>query len=333
MGIVAPAQGLAASISGGLEMTELTAGGVGLITSSGALGSCIATRLMGAGVGLSHWVHVGNEADLVIADFVDWLVDDEQTTTIGLMLEDIKEGDRLVAAGRRLAAAGKPTFVYNMGRSERGREAALSHTGAMLASFELREEIIRAAGMVSLPSLRVLEDALMLSSAYGLPRGNRLAAITFSGGAAAIIADEAVRLGVELPELSETTREQVRAHVPSYASVRNPMDTSFQMLAKPESFVRALIAMLEGDEFDAALVQFTTNADPFAERLAHAVVSARAAVSVPVYVSRFGGNHLAPRALKVYEEAGIPVLDAPDRATQAIGAVMMARKAIDHYRS
>ena len=287
---------------------------------------------MGAGIGLSKWVHVGNEADLVIADFLDWLVDDPQTKTIGLLLEDIKDGPRLVEAGRRLAAAGKPTFAYNMGRSERGREAALSHTGAMLASFELREAIIRAAGIVSLPSLRVLEDALMLSSAYDLPRGKRLAAITFSGGAATIIADEAVRLGIDLPDLTEATRDRVRAHVPSYAAVRNPMDTSYQMLSDPDSFVQAIIAMLAEDEFDAALVQFTTNADPFAERLAHTVVAVLKAVDVPVYVSRFGGTQLAPRALKVYEEAGIPVLDAPDRATQAIAAVMAARKAVDEQR-
>jgi acyl-CoA synthetase (NDP forming) len=198
----------------------------------------------------------------------------------------------------------------------------------MLASFELREELIRSARMVSLPSLRVLEDALMLSAAYELPRGNRLAAITFSGGAGTIIADEAVRNGIDLPELSATTRQRIRAHVPSYAAVRNPMDVSYQMISDPDSFVRAMIAMLAEDEFDAALLQFTTNADPFAERLARAVLSVIAVVDVPVYVSRFGGTHLAPRALKVYEEAGIPVLDAPDRATQAIAAVMSARRAI-----
>ena len=110
------------------------------------------------------------------------------------------------------------------------------------------------------------------------------------------------------------------------------MDTSYQMLSDPDSFVQAIIAMLAEDEFDAALVQFTTNADPFAERLAHTVVAVLKAVDVPVYVSRFGGTQLAPRALKVYEEAGIPVLDAPDRATQAIAAVMAARKAIDEQR-
>lgn len=331
MGVVAPRNGLTASISGGLATSELSAGRIGLLTSSGALGSCIASRLMGAKVGLSYWVHVGNEADVVIADLLEWLAEDTETHTIGLLLEDIKDGRRLVAAGRRLAAAGKPTFAYNMGRSERGREAALSHTSAMLAPFELREEIIRGTGMVSLPSLRVFEDALVLSSAHDLPRGRRLAALTLSGGAATIVADEAARLGIELPDISPATSQRVRAHLPPYAAVRNPMDASYQMLAHPEGFRHTMAALLADGEFDAALVQFTTNADPFAERLAHAVVEVSAAADVPVYVSRFGGRQLAPKALKVYEEAGIPVLDAPDRAAQAIAAVMMAAAAIDGH--
>ena len=331
MGIIAPREGLAASISAGLEMTELIGGRVALLSSSGALGSCIATRLMGAGIGLSYWVHVGNEADLVLADFLGALVDDPYTHAVGLVLEDIKDGPRLVEAAHKLAAAGKPMFAYNLGRSDRGREAALSHTGAMLASFELREELIRTAGIVSLPSLRILEDTLMLSSTYDLPRGNRLAAITFSGGAATIIADEAERLGIELPDLTAKTSARIRQYVPSYAAVRNPMDTSYQMVSNPESFAKAIHAMLADDEFDAALVQFTTNADPYAERLAHTVISVLKSVDVPVYISRFGGNKLAPRAMKVYEEAGIPVLDAPDRAAQAIAAVMKAREAISEY--
>lgn len=329
MGVVAPRHGLAASISGGLEMTELTAGRVALLTSSGALGSCLATRLMGTNVGISYWIHVGNEGDLVLADFLEWLADDEDTHAIGLLVEDIKDGPRFVEAGRRLARAGKPMFAYNMVRSERGREAALSHTGAMVGAIELREEVIRAAGMVSVPSLRVLEDALLLTSAYDLPRGQRLVAITFSGGASTIIADEAERFGIDLPELSQATAEAVRSHVPSYAAVRNPMDTSFQMLSNPESFRKAITAILADNEFDAALVQFTTNADPFAERLAESVVEVLRSARVPIYVSRFGGTQLAPRALKVYNDAGIPVLDAPDRAAQAIAAVMMARRAID----
>ncbi len=122
------------------------AGNIGLVTSSGALGSCLATRLMGGGVGLSHWIHVGNEADLIMADYLEWLATDQDTRAVGLLIEDIKDGPRFVEAGRELAAAGKPMFAYNMIRSDKGKEAALSHTGAMVGSLALREEVIAPHG-------------------------------------------------------------------------------------------------------------------------------------------------------------------------------------------
>lgn len=323
MGFVAPHLNLTASISGGLE-GDLLSGGIGLLTSTGALGSCLATRLVGAGAGLSHWIHAGNEAGLVIADYLEWMAEDPRTTAVGLLLEDIKDGPRFVDAGRRLAAAGKPMFAFNMVRSEKGREAALSHTGAMVGSYELREEVIRAAGMMSVGSLRVLEDALRLATSTALPSGDRLVAVTFSGGACSIIADEAEVAGIQLPELSEATRREVAGNVPSYAAVRNPLDVSYQMLSSPERFQQALTALLRRGEYDALLVQFTTNADPYAEHLARVVAELRTTVAEPVYISRYGGQHLAPRAYAVYDHEGIPVLDAPDRAAQAVAAVMGA---------
>lgn len=331
MGIVAPHQRLTASISGGLE-AELVPGSVALLTSSGALGSCLATRLMGNGVGLSFWIHAGNEADLVIADYLHWLAGDDQTAAVGLLLEDIKDGPRFVAAGRRMAEAGKPMFAYHMVRSDKGREAALSHTGAMVGSFAIREEIVRAAGMVAVPSLRVLEDALVLSSTTRAPAGPRLVAVTFSGGACSIIADEAAAAGLELPELSPATREAVRAHVPPYAAIRNPFDCSYQMLGTPDSFERVIEALAARDEFDAVLVQFTTNADPYATAIAGKVVALRDRLDIPLYVSRYGAAHLAPRALEVYRDAQVHVLDAPDRATLAIAAVIGAQRAIQATR-
>lgn len=324
MGIVVPPQAVAASISGGLELPSLPSGSVALIASSGALGSCLASRLLSTGVGLSCWIHVGNEADVTMAEYLDWLVEDPETSAVGLVVEDVKDGPALIAAGRRMADAGKPVFVYNMVRTEQGRAAALSHTGALVGSFELREEVLRAAGMVRVPSLQALEDVMALSAAGPLPRGQRLLALCFSGGACSIIADEMDSWGIELPPLSPTTAELVSRHVASFAAVRNPMDVSFQMVGEVDAFRATLDVLLSSGEFDAVLVQFTTNADPFAADSARTVVEARAASEVPVYVSRYGADALAPRALEVYREAGVPVLDAPDRAAQAVAALMRA---------
>lgn len=324
MGIVAPGANMAASISGGLESEHLEAGSTALVSSSGALGSCLATRLMGLEVGLSHWIHVGNEADLRVSDYLDWLADDAATRSVGLLLEDIKDGPAFVAAARRVIAAGKPVFAYHMVRSEKGEAAARSHTGAMVGSFEIREAVLRAGGVVTVPTLQVLEDALRLAASDDLPSGPRVVALTFSGGACTIIADEAEQLGLELPDLSLATQEAVRGFVPSFAAVRNPLDVSFQMVNDPESFQGAMAAMLEGGAFDAALVQFTTNADPGAAATARAVLSVRAQVSQPVYVSRYGGPQLAPVGLAVYEKASVPVLDAPDRSMRVIAALVEA---------
>ena len=327
MGVVAPHRRLTASISGGLE-EEIKPGGVSLLSSSGALGSCLGTRLMGERIGLSYWIHAGNEADVVIADYLEWLARDEGTRAVALLLEDIKDGPRFIEAGRRMAAAGKPMFAYNAVRSDRGRAAALSHTGAMVGSFAVREAVVEAAGMVSVPSLRVLEDAVALAAQEPLPAGNRLVAVTFSGGACSIIADEAGDNGVELPELSDATQEAVRPHVPSYAAVRNPLDCSYQMITQPEKFERLLVALTERGEYDALLLQFTTNADPYAAKLAEKVVEMRGRLGIPLYVSRFGGEQLAPKALEVYRHGGVHVLDAPDRATLAVAAVMAGARTL-----
>ncbi len=327
MGIVVPGQRLVASISHGLGIPELGAGGIALLASSGALGSCVATRLMEEGTGFAHWIDVGNEADLTVADYLLELSHDPAVRTAGLLLEDVKDGPGLVEAGRAMAAAGKPVFAYGLARSTQGQHAALSHTGSMVGPFAVREEVLRAARIVSVPTLRVFEDAMQLAANEGLPRGDRLAVVAFSGGACTIIADELADEGFELPALPDSVRAEIERLAPAMAAVRNPMDLSFEMVGNAEEFGRILRVLTE-DAFDALLIQFTTNADPQAEHLANSVVEVRASAGVPVYVSRFGGNQIAPRAMQVYRDAGVPLLDAPDRSARAVAALVHARAAI-----
>ena len=332
MGIFSPPSGLAASLSGGLELPELRAGRVALVTSSGALGSCLASRLFEAGVGLSRWVHLGNEANLDAADCLAWLADDPHTGVVGLLLENVTDGARLIEAGRRAATAGKPMFVYNMVRTDGGRAAARSHTGALVGSYALREDVLAAAGAVSVPTLRVLEDALAQAATWGLPRGPRLVAITASGGACSIIADAAEAAGIALPEMPPATRDAVRPLLPDFVAVRNPLDVSAQIISDASDFAGVLDNLLDAGTYDAALLQFTTNADPSAEIVAKAVVDARQRTPIPLYVSRFGAPALAPRGMAAYASADIPVLDAPDRAMDAVAALVQARRQLDTAR-
>ncbi|WP_028924652.1 acetate--CoA ligase family protein [Pseudonocardia acaciae] len=328
MGVVSPGEGMAASLSGALEADELVAGKVALLSGSGALGSCVASRLMAEGVGLSRWVHLGNEAGLDAAAYLEWLADDPDTSVVGMLVENIVDGERLVRAGRALAASGKPLFAFNMVRGAGAQAAAMSHTGAMVGSHLLRAAVLDAAGAVVVPTLQVLQDALALASANGLPRGDRLVTVAASGGACAIVADAADAAGIALPPLPDKARERARAALPDFVEAKNPLDVSAQIIARPEVLGEVLDAVVDESAYDAALIQFTTNADPGAELTAKIVVALRQRVGVPIYVARYGAEALAPDAHAVYAAAGIPVLGAPDRAVDAVVALARAGRVL-----
>ena len=330
MGLVSTPERAAVALGGVLRLPELHAGGIALLSSSGAIGSSLASRLWEAGIGISRWVSLGNELDLDAGDLLTWLSGDDATRAVGLVLERVSAGARLRAGIEACVRAGKPVFAVLLARSEWGRRAALSHTGALIGAHELREALLRAAGAVTVPTLRVLEDALALFEAHGLPAGRRVVALTASGGASAIIADEAGVAGLELPELPAAVRRRLEAVLPPFAAIRNPIDVTVQVIVDPDGFTRALAAIADPAAFDAVLVQLTTNADPGAERTAEAICTTSARAALPVVVARYGARSLAPRGMAVYERAGIPVLDTPERAVAVVAALVRAGEALRH---
>lgn len=331
MGLVSTGTGLAATLGGAMALSDVRAGTVALVSSSGALGSSIASRLLRS-PGLSRWVHLGNEADVDSADYLRWLAADTATAVVGLVLENIVDGRRFVQAGRALAAAGKPVFVYNMARTESGHDATRSHTGALVGSLDLRRALIGEAHMVEVPTLRLFEDVLQLAAGPGLPAGNRLGAITASGGACTIIADEAEKYGIGLPQPSPECRAKLAAVLPEFVTVRNPLDVSAEIARDPAGLEGAFTAFLADERYDAILVQLTTNAEPAATKIAHWLVAAIQDCPIPVYVSRYGAAELAEIAMQAYAAHRIPVLDAPDRTTEAIGTLMAAGTALRSLR-
>ena len=328
IGIVSPRTGLLASFAGVLEAPTMSAGPVALVSGSGALGSCLVSRLSVAEVGISHWISTGNEVDLTMADFVSWLATDDETQAVGLILDNIVNGPGLIEAIRLLRSRGKPAFAYLLARSRSGREAARSHTGALVGSYELRRDLLISAGAVLTDDLLTLEDALALSVQTPLPAGRRLGVITASGGASTIIADEANDRGLELPALPEAIIADIKSVLPAFAVQSNPLDVTASIIADPTVFTEALRMFAESVAFDAVIIQLTTNADPTATATAKALVAASEAYSKPIYVARYGSPTLAPMAMEVFREARLRVLDTPERLMSAVSALVSAGESI-----
>lgn len=331
MGIVAPGRGLAASLAGSLGLDSLRPGGISLLSASGALSSCLASRLWERAGGIANWITLGNEADVDLPAYLEWVAEDEETTTVGLLIEHLTDGPRFIAAARAVRRAGKPLFAYNTGRTDRGRAAAVSHTGAMVGSHAIREQVLAAGGVASVGTLAELEDVLLQSERLALPAGPRLGVITGSGGACAIIADACEEHGLQLPPFPAGAVRRLRGALPAFAAVDNPLDVTAHVLNHPGSFGPVVDAGLAAGAFDALLVQFTTNADPNAEVTAEQVIRARDAASIPVYVARYGAHSVAPRGVARYAEAGVPLLDTPEQAVAAVAGLWRASARVVEY--
>ena len=146
IGIINTHEHIASSFTSGLEIESLIPGAIGLITQSGGVGNCFLTRANDRSIGLSYFISSGNELDLEVADFLEYFVQDGRTRSIALLLEDLKDPLKFFRVADRALKAGKPIVALKVGRSEKGREAAASHTGAMSGADAVYDGTLQAEG-------------------------------------------------------------------------------------------------------------------------------------------------------------------------------------------
>jgi acyl-CoA synthetase (NDP forming) len=204
----------------------LAAGAVGIVLQSGALTTVMLKFAIAHAIGLSKVICLGNEADIQAADVLEYLIDDPHTRVIAMFLEQIRDGTRFRALAERALLRGKSIVVLKAGRTPAGQLAALAHTGAVAGDEAVIDAALRQSGVVRVRSLEeLLITAGFLAQGYKLG-GKRMAVVTASGGACDIIADRASDEGLEMPAFSDATREALRAYLPAFATVQNPLDTA-----------------------------------------------------------------------------------------------------------
>lgn len=240
-----------ATFSQSLEVVDdLVPGKTGLITQSGAFGATIFVRAMRVGLGISHWVATGNEADLEFCDFLDYMVDDPHTQVIAGFLAGVADGQKFIAALERAAEKGKPVVLLKVGSTEASQRAAVSHTGALVGSARAYEAVFRQKGAIFARDIQELIDFSMALGMTLLPRGNRTGVLTESGGGGVLLTERCAQQGLEVAEILGPTREKLKAVVPSLGSVQNPVDLTGQSLTNPGLVKDALEVMLASEDFD-----------------------------------------------------------------------------------
>lgn len=184
-------------LSGASVRTDQPAGPVGFVTQSGAVG--ILAMHSGRQLRFSHVVSTGNEAVLTAEDIIRWLVEDPHTEVIGAFIEQVRDPDRFIVAAEAARAAAKPIVMLKAGRSDAGRQAALSHTGALVGSAGALSAVCRRLGVIEVEDFDELFETLVLFSTVAeRPRGPRTAFAGLSGGEASVLADTAESVGLPL---------------------------------------------------------------------------------------------------------------------------------------
>jgi acetyl-CoA synthetase (ADP-forming) len=308
------------------SIARLPVGGIGMASQSGALMGAMISRGVDIGAGFSSTVSVGNQSDLDLNDFFEYLIDDPVTDVICLYMEGVKDGARFTALLERAAIVGKPVCIAKSGRSEAGARAAASHTASLAGAWPAFEATCRRWGVYLFETIYDL-----LHGAQVLQRGKRSTSrgtgvFSGSGGGGALLADALEGAQLELPMLQPETRE---ALAPVLPATHRELPLDFGMLnhnAVPDpklvggSVAIALDRAMQDPGVGAGILLFTTQPNP--ERVVEAVLAAGANTTKPLLFVQGAGNH-GDAARVALRKAGYGYLDSPHDALKVTTALAL----------
>lgn len=231
-------------------------GRLALVTQSGAMMGGLLLNAEDAGADVRLYAHVGNAMDIGMEEIVEYLADDPDIDVIALMIEGLRHPKRFLQAARKSRQAGKPLVVFKAGTSELGRQAVMSHTGALAGSDDVFAAVCAEEGILRVQECEDLMPAAALLSQWKKrqPVGtDGLLVFTLSGGAASILADECAAASIPLPALSAATLERLKAMLPPYVKAENPLDIGGAVFSDPELPRAAMAVALEDPAIDSVL--------------------------------------------------------------------------------
>ena len=230
------------------------AGDVGLVCHSGGLGQMNTMwRAQEAGLGITYQVSCGNEADLDTMDFMRFMIDDERTRVLMVAVETIRDGRKFEAVARYAADREKPIVMLKFGRTEAGRRASASHTGALTGADDVNDAAFRQFGILRVTDCNELYEVAKLLRRRKWPRSNRAAALTGSGGHSVLMADLGEANGIDWVAYQDKTVNGLRELMPDFAGISNPTDLTSALTSSQHLFEDALSVVVRDDNVDVLI--------------------------------------------------------------------------------
>jgi acyl-CoA synthetase (NDP forming) len=294
------------------EEVGTNGGGIGIVAQSGS----IAATLVHTGyINAAYAISSGNGNVTPLEEFFDFLVDDDQVKVVSLYLEGVKDAKLFSQALGKAAQQKKPVVVLKAGRSEKGATSAASHTGNLAGSREAYESVFEKFGVIVVEDLEQLICMTQLLSILDgrYPEKPTFGAVTLSGGENVIYADLAEEYGVDLPDILDSTKEEMRNYLPGFATPKNPLDATTALFRNEEKVIGLMNAFEKDPNIGAVLLGGTLGLkfSPIWKIFCESIVKAKENGCLkPAFLSppREGAIHSEYR--KIVENAGIPLLSS-----------------------
>jgi len=316
------------NLSNGLNTTFINGvpdlGGIGFLSQSGAVCGGVVDMVRGKRVGFSHFISLGNEADVTETDIIEYLGDDPATTVIAAYVEQIRDGRRFLEVARSVSRK-KPIVLIKAGRTGAGARAVSSHTGSLAGSYAAYQASFKQAGVIEVNSIAELFDVAMSFDFQPLPSGKRAVILTNAGGPAALASDSLSSHGIILDDLQPETREALRAALNPAAQVGNPVD----MLggAEAQDYEMAVTQLLKDRNVDIVLPILVPQALVNPVDVAQALVKASKGAGKPV-LTCIMGDLSVDEARVVLQGNRLPMFVYPE----SMGAVLQKMMEYGEWR-
>ncbi|MFH1446214.1 MAG: acetate--CoA ligase family protein, partial [Chloroflexota bacterium] len=293
-------------------------GKASLVSQSGALLIAMDAATYTRRVGFDKMISIGNMSDVNFADLVSYLSEDEDTTCISLYIEGLQDGRRFIKECRK---SKKPIVVLKAGVSEHGAAAAASHTGSLAGTAKIYGAAFQQAGVSQATDLNDLFDRTLALSLQPPMQGENLLILTNGGGVGVLATDSAERAGIPLHFAPEDVQAELKKHMPSFGSAKNPVDMTG--MAGNDWYHDTVKFSFSHPWVDGLVVLYCETAMTKPKEIAKGLFDAIKESGIknkPVTVSFVGGEK-SDKAMEWLVENGIPAYGAPELAVNAMGAL------------
>jgi acetyltransferase len=306
-----------------------TPGPVGVVFQSGALSASFIFMAEDRNINLSYWVAPGNEVDLTILDFMDYMVEDPLTKIVLAYVEGINDGGRFKLIAEKAIKRKVPIVIYKVGRSKLGEQQVRTHTAHLAGSYEIFKAFCKQYGIIEVDSIEEMLDVAEIVSNYGIPKLENVGVVSFSGGAAVEFLDECSETNLKIPQFDLLTIQKLSSIIPARVPKRNPLD----LMGAVDPDIYDKIAQYIAQDENIDVIVFIVGWWRERAKITGEVLSkARKEISKPLIAIWITAESAAEGGIRKLRENGVPVFPNVKRCVQALERVNNYVKFIEMWQ-